>query len=246
MRLRLALARMISGDRWSSSDATYLKFLDPSFAEMIDVLLVVEGVRLPAHSAILAANSKSFAEAFAKQAPAASTADIPDLPLPGDSLADTTKALTYLYRHCVFSNEAETIKSPEAARPIIKFSHKYGMQGMLDACETYFMSKVLKIPATDRYEGGVQAVVAWIALAEEFGLSNLLAQCELFLIQDQDVFLWSDKALLSDSLSRASLLRMLRGLQSSRGRLHAHSSITGPSRAYDPKLSELLEWQKES
>lgn len=180
------------------------------------------------------------------QAPAASTAGIPDLPLPGDSLAETITALTYLYRHCVFSTETPKIKSPEAAKPIIKFSHKYAMQGMLDACETYFMSKVLKVPATERYEGGVQAVVAWIALAEEFGLSNLLAHCELLLIQDQDVFLWNDKALLSETISRARLLRMLRGLQSSRERLHAHPSIIGPSTAYDPKLSELLGWQNES
>lgn len=60
MRLRLAFARVVSGERWSPSDATYLKFLDPSFQEMIDVLLVVEGVRLPAHKAILAANSTVF------------------------------------------------------------------------------------------------------------------------------------------------------------------------------------------
>ncbi|KAL3131658.1 hypothetical protein ABBQ38_007952 [Trebouxia sp. C0009 RCD-2024] len=227
----------MAADALLSGKATYMSFMAPTFQEMVDVLLIVEGVRLPAHKAILAANSKVLAEAFTSQAPAASTAGLPELPLPEDSLEDTTRALTYLYRHCVFSTEAQSIKSQEDGKAIIRFSHKYAMQGMLDASETYLISKI------QAYETTPKAVASWTALAEKYGLSKLLANCEHFFIHNTDLKLWKDMALVVDGISPASLLRNLRGLQLTRSHVQGRVQHTGVV-SYNPTVSTLVAWQQ--
>ena len=225
-----------------SQNAIYMSSLPASFQEMTDVVLVVEDVALPAHKAILAANSKVFADLLASQEPAASTQQ--KVPLVGESLQDAIKALTFLYSNCVFSTNVQSINSPEDAKPLIKFGHKYGMQGMLDAIETHLISQVQEGDG----ENGMyvmmksnEAVVSWTALAEGFGLSRLLAHCERFMVMDHDTSLWHDKALVADGVSRASLLRILRALQYSRSRMQANLSH---KRDYDVDISTLMQWQK--
>ena len=213
-------------------------------------MLVVESVELPAHKAILAANSKVFADLFASQAPSASSKQ--EVPLIGESIQDTIVALSFLYRNCVFSTSVQSIASPEDARPLIKFAHKYGMQGMLDAIETYLIDQVQQ---TDPENGNYilmksnEAVVSWTALAENCGLTKLLAHCEKFMIVDRDLCLWHDKALVADIVSRASLLRMLRALQASKDLMEAHiiqltSRCKVMKRDYDVDIETLLRWQK--
>lgn len=218
-----------------------MSFMAPSFQEMADVLLIVEGVRLPAHKAILAANSKVLAEALTSQAPAASTAGMPELPLPGDSLEDTTRALTYLYGHCVFSTEAQSIKSQEDVKAIIRFSHKYAMQGMLDASEIYLINTIETYEC--HCECTPKSVASWTALAEKNSLRKLLVHCEHFFIHHSDLDLWTDMALVADGISPASLLRILRGLQLTR--LHTAGRVrhTGVPKEI-PTISMLVAWQQ--
>ena len=106
-----------------SRNASYMSSLPASFQEMADVLLVVEGVDLPAHKAILAANSAVLADLFVSLATAASRlkAGLPEIPMLGESLQNVTTALTYLYRNCVFSSDARPINSSEDATALIKF-----------------------------------------------------------------------------------------------------------------------------
>ncbi len=47
-----------------ATQAHYMDGLCPSFADLTDATLRVDGARLPVHSAILAANSQVFAELF--------------------------------------------------------------------------------------------------------------------------------------------------------------------------------------
>ena len=228
-----------------SRNAIHMISLHASFQEMADVVLVVEGSELPAHKAILAANSKVFADLFAIHAPSVSSKQ--EVPLIGESLQDTITALTFPYRNCVFSSSAQSINSPEDARPLLKFGHKYGMQGMLDAIETYLIAQVQEAGPDGHYAlmKSNEAVASWTALAEKCGLSKLLAHCEKFMIKDHDSDLWHDKALVADGVSRASLLRILRGLQWSRTRMQEyiqHNARVKPD--YDIGIARLLEWQK--
>lgn len=241
------LQRMATADPATSvsKNATHMIGLPASFQEMADVVLVVEGSELPAHKAILAANSKVFADLFASQAPSASSKQ--EVPLIGENLQDTITALTFLYNNCVFSTSTQSINSPEDARPLLKFGHKYGMQGMLDAIETYLIAQVQKVEPDGRYVlmKSNEAVASWTALAEKSGLSKLLAHCENFMIKDDDSNLWHDKALVVDGVSRASLLRILRGLQWSRAKMEAHiKTKLVPGRDYDAGVARLLQWQK--
>ena len=79
----------------------YMAQLSAAFANMANVKLLVEGQPLPAHSMILAANSKVFAEMFTKATAQQSDSNQKlEVPLPGDSLKDVSTALDYLYKGC--------------------------------------------------------------------------------------------------------------------------------------------------
>lgn len=212
---------------------------------MADVKLVVEGVELPAHKTILAANSKVFADLFTSQASAAPSnsgvPQVPLVPLVGESLQDATTALTYLYRNCVPSTHAQSVASREA-RALIRFGHKYGMQGMLDAIESVLIS-YFQQDCWELIDDNAD-VATWTATAEKYGLRRLLAHCEDFMIKDDDESLWHDKALVGDDVSRASLLRVLRGLQHSRLKMKQGSKNCRPAEEFDADIPTLLEWQK--
>ena len=231
-----------------------MSFLPESFQMLADVLLVVQNVGLPAHKAILAANSTVFAELFSSQESAGSSTEesgpqaLPQVPLVGDNVHDAKVTLTYLYKSCIFSTEATPINSPEDAKALIKVAHKYGMQSMLDASEAYLIPQVraTKENGNCLLMTSNQALVSWTALAEECGLSKLLAHCEDFMIRDRDDSLWHDKALMDDKVSRNSLLRILRALQTSK--TQADRLMQFGNRNLSPvptDISTLLRWQKE-
>ena len=73
--------------------------LPESFQMMADVLLVVNSVSLPAHKALLAANSTVFAELFTRQAPTTSNTKagepetLPQVPLTGETYEKSTSQL---------------------------------------------------------------------------------------------------------------------------------------------------------
>lgn len=223
------------------TDASYMSSLPVSFQEMADVNPVVEGVDWPAHKQILAANSKVFAELFTSQAASSKS----QVPLADETLQDATIALTYLYRNCVFSTSALSVDCAQDAKALIRFGHKYGMQGMLDAMKSNVVTQIRQThPETGEYVlmKSNKDVASWTAIAEKCGLRELLAHCEDFMMKDGDEELWHDKALVGEEVSRASLLRILRGLQWSRVKLG--QSNPRPAAEIDVGIPMLLEWQK--
>lgn len=237
-----------------SSLPTYMSCLPESFQMMADVLLIVKDVGLPAHKAILAANSTVFAELFSSPESAGSSTKengpqaLPQVPLVGENIHDVKITLTYLYKSCVFSTDATPVNSPEDAKALIKVAHKFGMQSMLDASEAYLIPQVRAVDEDSKFilMTNNEALVSWTALAEECGLSKLLAHCEDFMIRDDDESLWHDKALLDDRVSRNSLLRILRALQKSKAQAGRLGRIgCRVSSDIQPEISALMLWQKE-
>lgn len=129
------------------------------------------------------------------------------------------------------------------------------MQGVLNALQPYLVSQVQQ---ADPQSGDYilmktnEDVASWTATAERYDLRELLAHCEDFMIRDLDDKLWRDKALVGQEVSRASLLRVLRGLQWSRTQMLIHinqeiykrSAPDHVKRDYDVGITRLLEWQK--
>ena len=154
-----------------STSAIYMSSLPASFQEMADVLLVVEG-DLPAHKAVLAANSTVLADLLTSLATAASRlkAGLPEIPMLGESLQDATTALT---------NLIPKVRERD-------YNGEYVMR------------------TTN------QAVVSWTALADECGLSKLLAHCEDFMIRDDDKTLWHDEALSHQLLNLQGVMYHVR------------------------------------
>ncbi|KAL3135629.1 BTB/POZ domain-containing protein 9, variant 2 [Trebouxia sp. C0009 RCD-2024] len=205
----------------------YMAQLSAAFANMADVKLLVEGQPLPAHSMILAANSKVFAEMFTK-----ATAQQPDssqqleVPLPGDTLKDVSTALDYLYKGCtVWLATTLVIHVPEDAVSLAKFAHKYGVEPLLQACQDHLVKNLKQyIAGADKSVPTGTVMAHLIDVAETCEMRELLAHCELFMIKSNNSNLWTDHAMVSDQMSRHSLLRMLRALQAFRCDVEATKS----------------------
>ena len=87
------------------------------------------------------------------------------------------------------------------------------MQALLRECETFLTTKAKAVEAShDSLD--ITSVIEWTALAEECGMTQLVAHCELVLAKSWDIGLWQDNRLTdTDSISRACLLRVLRAAQ---------------------------------
>lgn len=191
------------------SNATYMSFLPVTLQQMADVKLVVEGVELPAHKTILAANSKVFAELFTSQAAGSSQSEVP---LADESLQDTTIALTYLYRNCVPSTDAQSVDSLEA-RALIRFGHKYGMQGMLDAVESVLISYLQQ--DFGKLIDDNADIATWTATAEKYGPNDnnegiicisMLGLCQVCVLSKQVSWILEQPLYLLQQLSGPMLL----------------------------------------
>lgn len=201
-----------------SPRAAYMDGLPAAFADMSDVILLVDDAKLPVHKAILAANSAVFAELFltasARQSPS-----VLEVPLPGDNKWDVYTALKYLYKGCTLcTSSSPEIKSTDDAKALVFFAHKYAIQSLLDACECY----LVELAKGDMSDDGPEdlclftsndAVASWTELADTCKLDTLLAYCELSMIKDTGLTLWCDLAMTSSKISRSSLFRMLRASQ---------------------------------
>lgn len=188
-----------------------------AFASLADALLIVEGKKLPVHSTILAANSNVFAEMFVEATERHPISKhLLEVPLPGDSLKDVSTALQYLYKGCtVWLGGALVISGPDDAMSLAKFAHKYGIEPLLQACENSLVAAVGQISRGSRaFEqeslGTIELMARVTDLAETCGMKELLGHCEFFMITSGDKSLWAHPALLSDQVSRHSLLTMLR------------------------------------
>lgn len=132
--------------------------------------------------------------------------------------------LTYIYERATYKYQVEPIQSIDDAKTLAKFAHKYDIMHMLDASEKYLIEKVSRNDPQLRAKDGSHPLVALTTLAEQCGLHNLLAHCEVLLVQQDDRSLWTPEAVTPGQISQDSLLRMLRAYQIHSTRVSQQSS----------------------
>lgn len=194
---------------------SYLNGLPEQFVKLADAALVAEGVSLPVHQAILAANSTFFGDIFlTAQEHQAGRSDLLHCPLPGDKLEDVLTVLKYCYQSCtIFSCSKPALASAQDACSLARFAHKYDMQPLLQECELYLITKA-QTAENNHASVDIGAIVSWASVAETCHLTRLLAHCELVLAKTWDANCWQDTRLMGeDSISRSSLLRIMRAAQ---------------------------------
>ncbi len=234
----------------------YMQGLSDVYVGMADTVLVVEGAELPVHRDLLAANSDVFANLLISSLHHQPNDARLRVPLIDDTSSEISTVLGYLYRHCKFSTGLGPLqlKTPDDARALIKFAHKYNIEGLLPGCEAYLIDEVQKLSPQNKWVlfKRNEIIVAWTELAEQCGLKRFLAYCEQFMIQDGDESFWHDPSVKSDRLSHGCLLRVLRGHQAYRKNSQAYirtlrqravSTFSG-SRELDVGVDSLLEWQQ--
>jgi hypothetical protein len=130
------------------------------------------------------------------------------------------------------------------------------MQALLRECETFLTTKAKAVEAShDSLD--ITSVIEWTALAEECGMTQLVAHCELVMAQSWDRNLWQDDRLTdTDTISRACLLRVLRAAQhhmiASEQRMQQmvvnryNSFHTGASPTCHAGINDLIKWQQAS
>ena len=184
------------------------------FALLADAHLVVEGQLLPIQKSLLAAGSPVFMDWFLSSAN--SSVDQDCYSLLGHTVADICASLEFLYQRTAVQS-AETPskdlwKSVADAGPIIRFAHKFDMQTILQECDTCLSQKAWESDGKVIFKD-IDATVAWATLAEECGLSPLLANAELFMVKNADPAFWQSPVFVTHKLSSTCLLRMLRAAQ---------------------------------
>ncbi len=183
---------------------------------LADARLVVDGHQIPVHKSLLALASPMFSDWFLSSVPSDASADKDCYPMPGHTVADICASLKFLYQRTAVQS-AETPskdlwKSVADARPIIQFAHKFDMQTILQECDTCLSQKAGEANGKLIFRDNDTAV-AWAALAEECGLSTLLASAELFMVMNADPEFWQSPVFATHKLSSTCMLRMLRAAQ---------------------------------
>ena len=209
-------------DSCSLKAVNYMDGVSAAFMDMADTVLIVNGVRLPIHRAILAASSKVFAEVFAATMTDKATCKL-EVPLTGDKLEDVRTSLKYLYKGCKVSRAgfgSLNIQSLGNAQSLVRFAHKYSMDDWLLGTEDYLMDLALVDasaaavgPEVNKLFTSTEAIIGWTVLAEECGLARFGACCEFFMVNSRDTMLWQHPAFLSANISRECTMRLLCSLQ---------------------------------
>ena len=185
--------------------------LPERFVLLADTLLMVENTALPVHSQILAGSSPVFFDMFLTPLTSSKNEDSKLIvPLATDTLGNVCIALEYLYSRFANTKIPATFgDSLDEAEAVLAFAHKYGMQNILQECECCLMQAVI----TGTLELDVsEAAITWLALAEDCGLSTLLAHIELHIIKFSDSNFWTLSAYTRETIPKDSLLRITRGM----------------------------------
>lgn len=222
-------------------DYLHVSGLPERFALLADAILLVEDTALPVHSTILVASSPVFAEIFLTALTSSKSGKEQRLsiPLKDETLEDVCTALMSLYYRCVNSKASSTLgDSLERAHTVLKFAHKFDMKSVLQECES---SLVLAAETGTQFNlQEAETAVDWLTLAVECDLNTLMAHIELSMIKNPDPSFWS----LSDdskmSISKDSLLRIMRGIQ-----YHASRRVPPGSTASSAHVTipTLILWQ---
>ena len=118
----------------------HLEGMPGHFASQADACFVVEGKHFPIHTALLTISSPVLAEMLSCHLPE-SDAECRCIPLPGETVQDFQKALSFLYKRAGSSStkipSADLWNSFEETSAILEFAHKFDMQNILEECDSY-------------------------------------------------------------------------------------------------------------
>lgn len=173
---------------------TYLAGVPKQVVETVDTALLVNGSVLPVHQLVLMSSSALFRDLLSSQASTAQGmqgmqgSEVQVVPLIDDAQDCVQDALAYMYQHIsMLSNKTPEVTSILAAKHLVMFGHKYGVQALLDEGDA-FISKWCKTKLsrpqdinTSASERAAQEVVEWIA--EGTGLCLTLEACELWFVR---------------------------------------------------------------
>ena len=216
----------------------YMHGLPEAAKQSADVLLIVEKQELPAHQFPLAANCEVFAsmllEAAANDDRSSQAGGRLRIPLPGDRVPHVVAALGYMYRSTVCSGASPTPPScMQEAMGLARFGHKYSSKGLCTISEDYLVERTQAEPSL---LSDTSKLASCIVLAEDCKMHRLLANCELYMINNPSEELWLQIVANSQQVSKASLLRVLRGLAVN---CHSAKDPYGSVRSYDPVNARL-------
>lgn len=188
---------------------------------LADAHLVVQGKHMPVHSALLALGLPIFADLFITAAadPAVSSRDEGlSVAMAGHTIADTGAVLRYLYQRSAFpltNNPSKQLwMSVDAARPIIKFAHKFNMKSVLEECDSCLSEKAQDGDGQVVFSTS-EAVIAWAELAEECDLKHLLACTLLFMVKAMDPAFWQPDSFANHNLSQTCWMKLMQAAQHS-------------------------------
>ncbi len=185
--------------------------LPERFVLLADTLLMVENTALPVHSQILAGSSPVFFDIFVTPLTSSKNENSKLIvPLASETLGNVCIALEYLYSRFANKKRPATFgDSLDEAEAVLAFAHKYGMQDILQECECCLVQAA--IAGTLELDVS-ETAVTWLALAEDCGLSTLLAHIELHIIKFSDSNFWSLSDYTRETIPKDSLLRITRGM----------------------------------
>lgn len=188
-------------------------------ARLADAHLVVQGKHMPVHSALLALGSPIFADLFitAAEDPAVRSRDEGlSVAMAGHTIADTGAVLRSLYQRSALpltnTPSKQLWKSVDAARPIVKFAHKFNMKSVLEECDSCLSEKAQDGDGRVMFSTS-EAVIAWAELAEECDLKHLLACTLLFMVKAMDPAFWQPDSFAKHNLSQACWTRLMQAAQ---------------------------------
>ena len=203
----------------SLDDHLQVPGLSEQFARLADAHLIVQGKHMPVHSVLLAVGSPISADLFitAAEDPAVRSKDDGlSVAMAGHTIADIGAVLNYLYQRSAYpltNNPSKQLwMSVDAARPIIKFAHKFNMKSVLEECDSCLSENAQDGDGQVMFSTS-EAVIAWAVLAEEYGLKRLLACTLLFMVKALDPGFWQPNSFANHNLSQACWMRLMQAAQ---------------------------------
>ena len=173
-------------------DLHYLSHLPEQMLCGVDMACVSEGNIFPVHSYVIMSASPVFSDViashFSEAIKGSSCQALLHMPL--DAKEQTTReALQYMYSRCVFNAATpHHITSFHAAEHLAVFAHKYDIQPLLKAADSFIWRSTSSEYELDRCAGGEGAVKAaekiikLAANADSTSLKTTLDICVIWLI----------------------------------------------------------------
>ncbi len=141
----LTRAELVQLAQTNLEGLAYLGNVSEQLLPAVDVACVIDQDILPVHSYVLMAASPVFAELvaahFARIIKGDHQPEVITVPLP-DTTEAVKVALQYLYEQCSFKGKEPEITALDQAEVLASFAHKWNIQVMLEAADTFIQKSL--------------------------------------------------------------------------------------------------------